>query len=122
MPKTILLVDDSSTMRVAQRIAISKITNFNVVCASSGQEALEKAFSETPDLILMDVVMPGMDGFEVCRELRRNPRTMKLPIVLVTFRNGDESIQEGYKCGCTDYLMKPLKEGELVTVLNKYLG
>jgi CheY-like chemotaxis protein len=122
VPKTILLVDDSSTMRVAQRIAISKLTNFNVVCASSGHEALEKAVSETPDLILMDVVMPDMDGFEVCRELRKNPRTMKLPIVLVTFRNGEESVQQGYQSGCSAYLMKPVKDGELRDVLNKYLG
>jgi CheY-like chemotaxis protein len=119
--KTILLVDDSSTMRVAHRIAISKNTNYNVVCASSGEEALEKAISNTPDLILMDVVMPGMDGLEVCRELRKNPRTMKLPIVLVSFRNGDQSIQDGYESGCTDYLLKPVQDGELFTVLNRYL-
>ncbi len=121
MPKTILLVDDSSTTRVAHRIAISKNTDYNVLCAGSGQEALAKATAENPDLILMDITMPGMDGFEVCRELRKNPKTKDVPVVLLSFRNEQQSIQHGYESGCTAYLTKPVQDTELVAVLNKYL-
>lgn len=121
MPKTILLVDDSSTTRVAHRIAISKNTDYNVLCAGSGQEALAKAATDNPDLILMDISMPGMDGYEVCRELRKNPKTRDLPVVLLSFRKEQQSIKHGYESGCTDYLTKPVQDSELVAVLNKYL-
>jgi CheY-like chemotaxis protein len=119
--KTVLLVDDSSTTRVAHRIAISKGTNYNVVCASNGVEALEKAVSEKPDLVLMDVMMPGMDGLQVCRALRKNSATRQIPIILLSFRSEEQSVRDGYESGCTDYLMKPVQDRELITVLNKYL-
>jgi CheY-like chemotaxis protein len=119
--KTVLLVDDSSTTRVAHRIAISNGTNYNVVCARSGEEALEKVSSEKPDLILMDVMMPGMNGLQVCRELRKNPETKQLPIIFLSFRAEQQSVRDGYESGCTDYLMKPVQDLELITVLKKYL-
>jgi CheY-like chemotaxis protein len=122
MPKTILLVDDSITTRVAHRIAIKRNTTYEVLCASNGPDALEKAVSQTPDLVLLDVAMPGMSGLEVCRELRKNPRTKALPIVLITFRNEEQSVKDGFNSGCDAYLMKPLQDGELISVLNRYLG
>jgi CheY-like chemotaxis protein len=122
MSKRILLVDDSSTTRVAHRIATTRNTNYQVLCASDGREALEKAAAETPDLIMMDVAMPGMSGLEVCRELRKNPRTKGLPIILVTFRHEEQSIKDGYSSGCSDYLMKPVPERDLIRVLERYLG
>jgi CheY-like chemotaxis protein len=122
MLKTILLVDDSITTRVAHRVAITRNTKYHVVCASNGQEALEKTASHHPDLIMMDVAMPGMTGLEVCRELRKNPRTKGLPIVLVTFRHEEQSIKDGYSSGCSDYLLKPVPERELIRVLDRYLG
>lgn len=118
MSKTILLVDDSSTTRVAHRVAISKGTDYKVLCASNGREALEKVAFEKPDMILMDVMMPGMDGLEVCRELRKNPQNRELPIVLISFRNQE---QQGFESGCTEYLAKPVRDSDLVAVLNKYL-
>src|SRR5437660_371040 len=104
MSKTILLVDDSSTTRVAHRIAISKHTGYTVVCACSGVEALEKVVSQKPDLVLMDVTMPGMDGLEVCRRLRKDPLNKELPVILLTFRNEAQSVQDGYQSGCNEYL------------------
>jgi CheY-like chemotaxis protein len=122
MSKRILLVDDSITTRVAHRIAINRNTKYEVLCASNGPEALEKAISEAPDLILMDVIMPGMSGLEVCRELRKNPRTKGLPIVFVTFRHEEQSVKDGYSSGCNEYLMKPVQDKELIKTLDKYLG
>lgn len=121
MPKTVLLVDDSSTTRVAHRIAIGKSNNCNVVCAGSGPEALEKALSEKPDLILMDVMMPGMSGLEVCRALRKNPRTREVPVILLTFRMEEKSVEDGYSSGCNDYLKKPLQDADLARIIHTYL-
>ena len=122
MPKKILLVDDSITTRMTSRIIISKRTGHDVVCAANGSEALKLVGSERPDLVLMDVMMPGMDGLEVCRRLRRELSTAKLPIVLLTFRVDNDSVVAGFDSGCTAYLKKPVIETELLGTLQQYLG
>jgi CheY-like chemotaxis protein len=122
MPKKILLVDDSITTRLTNRTIISKRTGHDVVCAANGPEALKMIGSERPDLILMDVMMPGMDGLEVCRRLRKEQSTANLPIVLLTFRVDDQSVVAGFDSGCTAYLKKPVIETELLEALKQYLG
>jgi CheY-like chemotaxis protein len=122
MSKKILLVDDSITTRMTNRTIISRRTAHEVVCAANGPEAIKLAASERPDLILMDVIMPGMDGLEVCRRLRKDSSTANLPIVLLTFRVDDSSISDGFQSGCTAYLKKPLVENELLDTLKRYLG
>jgi CheY-like chemotaxis protein len=122
MPKKILLVDDSLTTRMTNRTIISRRTGHDVVCAANGPEALKMVGAERPDLVLMDVMMPGMDGLEVCRRLRQEGSTANLPIVLLTFRVDDQSIVDGFDSGCTVYLKKPLVETELLQALKKYLG
>jgi CheY-like chemotaxis protein len=121
-PKKILLVEDSDTTRLTHRVMIAKRTGYTVVTVANGQEALKLAISEKPDLVLMDVMMPGMDGLEVCRRLRRQEATAKIPIVLLTFRVGEESVSEGYASGCTAYLKKPIAADELVNALRQQLG
>jgi CheY-like chemotaxis protein len=120
--KKILLVEDSDTTRLTHRILITKRTQHTVISVANGAEALRMAGLEKPDLILMDVVMPGMDGLEVCRRLRQQAATAEVPIVLLTFRVGEESKAEGYASGCTDYLKKPLGADELVSTLQRHLG
>jgi two-component system, OmpR family, alkaline phosphatase synthesis response regulator PhoP len=120
--KKILLVEDSDTTRLTHRIMITKRTGYNVVSVANGVEALRMVALENPDLILMDVVMPGMDGLEVCRRLRKDAATAEVPIVLLTFRVGEESVAEGYANGCTAYLKKPISVDELVNVLRQHLG
>jgi CheY-like chemotaxis protein len=83
--KKILLVDDSSTVLLMERMILSK-SDYDVVTAKDGQEGVEKALSEHPDLILMDVVMPRMDGFEACRRLREQDATKEIPVIMVTTR------------------------------------
>jgi len=122
MPKKILLVDDSITTRMTNRTIISHKSPYHVVCASSGTEALEMVAVEKPDLVLMDVMMPGLDGLEVCRRLRREFTAASLPIVLLTFRVDEASVSEGYGSGCTAYLKKPVGEGQLLETLKQYLG
>jgi|KBSMisStaDraftv2_1062788.scaffolds.fasta_scaffold783138_2 two-component system phosphate regulon response regulator PhoB len=122
MSKRILLVEDSDTTRLSHRIMITKRTGYDVVAVANGAEALKLAAVQTPDLVLMDVMMPGMDGLEVCRRLRKQKATAEVPIVLLTFRVGEESISEGYASGCTAYLKKPILPDELVDALRQHLG
>jgi len=95
MAKNILLVDDSTTTRLLCRSIVARNTEYAVVCAQDGEQALKMAGSEKPDLILMDVMMPGMTGLEVCERLRRQRVTSSVPIVLLTLRIADESVQGG---------------------------
>ena len=122
MPKKILLVEDSDTTRLTHKIMIAKRTGYDVITVANGPEALKLAAAQKPDLVLMDVMMPGMDGLEVCRRMRKQEATAKVPIVLLTFRVGDESVSEGYASGCTDYLKKPVEVDELVDTLRRHLG
>src|SRR5580704_17938519 len=122
MSKKILVVDDSKTALMMEREILERRTTYQCVTASDGQEAVEKAQLERPDLVLMDVVMPRMNGFEACKRMRQQPGTRDIPIVLVTTR-GDESYMEaGFQSGCNDYITKPVDGAELVALLQSYLG
>jgi len=120
--KKILLVEDSDTTRLTNRIMISRRTGYTVIPVANGAEALKLARTEKPDLVLMDIMMPGMDGLEVCRRMRKQEATEKIPIVLLTFRVGEESISDGFASGCTAYLKKPVEMDELVDTLRQHLG
>lgn len=122
---TILIVDDTRSGRETLEILLMSPA-YELAFASSGIEALEKAAALTPDLILLDVMMPGMDGFEVCRRLRVNPQLAEVPIVMVTALDDRYSRLEGLKAGADDFLSKPLDRAELrarvgtITRLNRY--
>ncbi|HMI54283.1 MAG TPA: response regulator [Candidatus Saccharimonadales bacterium] len=120
--KKILLVEDSDTTRLTNRIMISKRTGYTVIPVANGAEALKLARTERPDLVLMDIMMPGMDGLEVCRRMRKQEATERIPIVLLTFRVGEESVSDGFASGCTAYLKKPVEMDELVETLRRHLG
>jgi CheY-like chemotaxis protein len=120
-PKKILLVDDSPTVLLMERLLLQD-GPYEFVSASSGAEALSRALAERPELILMDVVMPGMDGFEVCRLLRAQEATRTTPIILVTTRGGAEYIEKGYESGCSDYVTKPFDGNELRAKIESFLG
>lgn len=96
-------------------------TGYELVTASDGQQAVEKARAESPDLILMDVVMPTMNGFEACREIRGDARTSHVPIILVTTRGEEECVEAGFNSGCSDYITKPVNAQELVLLVQSYL-
>lgn len=118
--KKVLLVDDSSTSHMWIKMILKK-TDYTMVSAKDGQEGVDKALAEQPDLILMDVVMPRMDGFEATRTLRSLPATRGTPIIMVTTRGEAENLEEGYQSGCTDYITKPIDSVELLAKINNYL-
>ncbi len=119
--KKILLVDDSNTILMMERLILNK-GPYITVTASNGEEAVRKAEAENPDLILLDVVMPKMDGFEACRRIRRQNATSNIPIIMVTTRGEEQNIESGYQAGCTDYVTKPIDGAELLSKLRSYLG
>jgi len=121
MAKTILLVDDSATALFREQVILRR-TDHAVVTARNGEEAVARALTEKPDLILLDVVMPRMDGFEACKKLRELDETRLTPIIMVTNRGDEESMQAGYESGCNDYVLKPVDDQELLVKIRDYLG
>jgi DNA-binding response OmpR family regulator len=119
--KKILLVDDSSTVLLMERMILSK-SQYDVVTAKDGVEGIEKAVAEKPDLILMDVVMPRMDGFEACRKLREQDDTKEIPVIMVTTRGELASVETGYAAGCNEYVTKPINGLELLAKVRSCLG
>jgi CheY-like chemotaxis protein len=121
LQKKILLVDDSTTMIMMERMALAG-AGYQFVSAKDGEEALKAARDQKPDLILLDVVMPRMDGFEVCRRLRAEGSTRDIPILIVSTRGEEGNIEQGFSSGCTDYILKPLNGMELLTKVKSLLG
>lgn len=122
MAKKVLVVDDSKTALMMELQILETSTSYRCVTASDGQEAVEKAAQERPDLILMDVVMPRMNGFEACQKMRQQHGTRDIPIVLVTTRGEEQYVEAGFQSGCNDYITKPVVASELVALLQSYLG
>ena len=121
MAKKILLVDDSSTMLLMERMVLAG-GGYELISARSGTEAVQAALTEAPDLILLDIAMPEMDGFEVCRRLRANGSTRSTPIILVTTRGEDAYVEQGFRSGCNDFVSKPIDGLELLTKIKNLLG
>jgi CheY-like chemotaxis protein len=119
--KKILLVDDSKTVLMMEQMILNKAA-YELVIANDGRQAIAKANAEHPDLILMDVMMPEMGGFEACAQLRSTEATRGIPIIMVTTRGEAESIEKGYASGCSDYITKPINGMELLSKLKNYLG
>ena len=122
MSKKVLLVDDSMTMLMMEEMVLKESTDYECVMAKDGLDAISRAVAETPDLVLMDVVMPRMNGFEACKRMRLQDSLRETPIILVTTRGEEECVEAGFQSGCNDYLTKPIKSSELVTLLKSYLG
>ena len=116
-----MLVDDSATALMWERM-ILKGEPYDVLTARDGDEAVRTALAERPDLILMDVVMPGMSGFDACRALRQAPATRSVPIIMVTTRGEAQNVEEGFQSGCSDYITKPIDRLELLSKVKSYLG
>ena len=114
MRKKILVVDDSSTVTLMQRLVLSRHA-YDVVVASDGEEAIGVARREQPDLILMDVVMPKMNGFDACRRIRQEESIHDVPIIMVTTRGEGMNVERGFESGCNDYVTKPINSIELLT-------
>ncbi len=116
--RKILVVDDDEHIlrSLAQYL---ELEDFDVTTASSGVEALERFAESRPDLMVLDVMMPGMDGFEVLQKIRQDTETSALPVLMLTARDQHADIMKGYQMGATSYLVKPFNLDELVEAINE---
>ena len=121
MPEKILVVDDElDTLRLVGMMLESK--GYEIIVASNGQKALTLAKNELPDLILLDILMPGMDGYEVTRRLRQDEATSRIPIIMFTAKHGMDSRVLGLETGADAYLTKPISTRELLAHVKAILG
>jgi len=118
--KTVLVVDDSPTERYFLTDLLRK-NGFDVIAAETGEEGVAKAKLEKPDLILMDVVMPGLNGFQATRMLARDPATQSIPVIMCTTKSQETDRVWGLRQGAIDYLVKPIVVEQLVAKI-KALG
>lgn len=118
--KKILLVDDSATTHLWIKMVLNK-SAYDMISARDGQEGVETALAERPDLVLMDVVMPRMDGFTAVREMRARPELRNVPIIMVTTRAEAKNVEEGFASGCSDYITKPIDGLELLSKIRNTL-
>ena len=116
----ILIVDDTPTN--IQLLNSMLREQYKVKAATSGEKALKIARTEPqPDIILLDIMMPEMDGFEVCKILKSKPETKDIPVIFLTAKNDTEDIVKGFKLGGVDYITKPFKREELIVRVNNHV-
>jgi twitching motility two-component system response regulator PilH len=120
MARTILVIEDSPTQMEVVRSALLT-RGYHVITATSGDEGLEKARRERPELVLLDVVLPGKNGFQVCRALKSSPDTKDMTVIMLTSRVQVSDRFWGMKQGADDYLTKPLKNEDLLAAVARHL-
>ncbi|MBA3581204.1 MAG: twitching motility response regulator PilH [Gammaproteobacteria bacterium] len=117
----ILVVDDSPTETYVVKTYLEK-HHYEVLVANTGEDGVRLAQTELPDAILMDVVMPGMNGFQATRQLTKDARTANIPIIMLTTKGGATDKVWGMRQGALDYLVKPVEEDDLIGRLGSLLG
>jgi two-component system alkaline phosphatase synthesis response regulator PhoP len=120
MKNKILIVDDTETMRLYQQLLLSEL-GYDVDVAEDGIAGLEKIEEIKPDLVLLDIMMPRMDGIECCRKIKENDQTRHIKVVMVTTKSEYERVREAFAAGCDDYVTKPIDKTELITKVQELL-
>ena len=120
MRTRVLVVDDEPDLLELVHYNLAK-AGYDVACVMSGEEALAHVRSSPPDLIVLDVLLPGLDGLEICKALRRNPTTAGIPIVMLTARSEDADVVAGLELGADDYLTKPFSPRVLLARIKAVL-
>ena len=121
MGKKILIIeDDPATQRLVDYSL--KQEGYQIITASNGLEGIRKALGESPDLVILDVMLPGMDGFEICYRLRSEPSTANLPILMFSAKAQEIDKDTGIKVGADDYLTKPSAPSDIVNRVGKLLA
>ncbi len=118
---TVLIVDDSPTEIHAYQQMLER-HGYKVESATDGEASLQKASEVKPDVILMDIVMPGMNGFQATRHLSKNSDTADIPVIIITTKDQETDRVWGLRQGARDYIVKPIKEDDLVSRVQSALG
>ena len=117
----VLIIDDSPTELHLFQSMLEK-AGFDTLVADSGEEGLKAARTSRPDCILMDVVMPGMNGFQATRQLTKDPMTTSIPIIIITTKDQETDKIWGMRQGAVEYLVKPIVDKELVAMINMVMA
>ena len=118
--KVLLVVDDSPTATLWHRLLLED-EGYEVLTAVDGVEGARVAQAHVPELVLLDVIMPRMNGFDACRALRDDERTRDIPVLMLTTRSEMQHVMKGFESGCNEYLTKPVDRTELLTKVRSYL-
>jgi len=121
-PHTVLLVDDNQQNLELLEVYMEDLPEVRVVTATNGLEALAKVEEESPDLLLLDIMMPKMSGFEVCKRLKSNPETRDIIVVMVTALSETSDVERAAECGTDDYLSKPIDRAAMVDLVRGLLA
>jgi twitching motility two-component system response regulator PilG len=116
---TVLVVDDSTTVRKLVAITLER-HHFRVITATNGLEALAYLESEMPDVVLLDITMPKMDGYKVCKTIKNNAETSHLPVIMLSGKDGFFDKMRGRMAGSTEYLTKPFDPDTLIKTVSRF--
>jgi len=119
--KTILVIDDEAGFVDVVKMRL-EANDFKIISAYDGETGLEKARRELPDLILLDLVMPKLNGFDVLVKLKHDPHTANIPVIILTAKSETEHIMEAENLGATDYIIKPASMQVLLDLISKHLS
>jgi DNA-binding response OmpR family regulator len=120
MPRKVLVVEDEMSIVVPLQFLMEQ-NGYEVIVAYSGEEAIESIMKEKPDLILLDIMLPGIDGFEVCQIVRLNPEWQRTKIIFLTARGRELDLAKGLALGADAYITKPFSNSEVVANVRKLL-
>jgi DNA-binding response OmpR family regulator len=118
--RTILIVDDEKLILISTRIVLESV-GFSVLTADSGEAAIATAKEKRPGLILLDIMMPGIDGWETLSRLKEAPETKDIPVIIFTAREHSRGRQLAREMGAADYFQKPFEPDELICIVEEYL-
>ncbi len=119
--KRILIVDDEPHIQEVIRVSLEDF-GFDLMEVSDGENVFQTVLDARPDLILLDVMMPGKDGYAVCQELKADPQTAAIPIILLTAKSRPEEMEQGLAAGANAYVAKPFSPLSLLTVIHQHLS
>jgi len=119
---TVLLVDDNAQNLELLEVYMEDIPEARVVTAVNGIEALARVAEESPEVVLLDIMMPKMSGFEVCKRIKSDPKTRDIVVIMVTALNETSDVERAAECGTDDYLAKPVDRAGLVQLVRKHLA
>jgi DNA-binding response OmpR family regulator len=119
--KTVMIVDDSRTIAWILRETLESL-GYRVRCAYSGEDALDMIDAQRPDLVILDVMLPHMDGLEVLTRIKGSSETYSIPVIMLTANGNSEDVLTGYRLGADYYIIKPFKQSELIHGIQLVLG
>ncbi len=117
--KILIVEDEESLLRLESILLISK--GYDVIGVSTGQQALDAVLAHCPDLVLLDIMLPEIDGFEVCKRIKSNPETERIPVIMVTAKKNGDDMAHGEAVGADWYITKPFKSAMVIETIQRFL-